>query len=175
MRENWPRALAFNLMWEGGAAIRPNEPGGAVNKGVSLQAYREWCSKHGKPYPTVDDLLKISDGDVESFYRERADRIGFDTLPSGYDLALFNASTMQGINGALDLHNRAKGDLGYLIILHMQKKMNDKNCGPHINPMNGKTEWYGPGWSSRLVATYEAARELQDAHAVHADVVTGSS
>ena len=36
MRENWPRALAFNLAWEGGAAIRPNEPGGAVNKGIAF-------------------------------------------------------------------------------------------------------------------------------------------
>lgn len=175
MKENWPRALQFNLTWEGGAAIRPNEPGGAVNKGVSLQAWREYCQKHGKPYPSVDDLLAISDADVESFYRERADQIGFDDLPTGYDLALFNASTMQGITGAWNLHKKALGDLGYLIILHMQKKMNDKNCGPHINPINGKTEWYGPGWSSRLVATYEVARELQHGKTVSTDVVAGSS
>ena len=162
MRENWDRALSFVRVWEGGAAIRPNEPGGAVNKGVSLQAYREWCQKHGRRPPTIDDLLNISDADVSSFYKERADQIGFDTLPSGYDLAMFNASTMQGIHGAKDLDEIAKGDLGYLIILHMAKKMQDPNVGPHINPVSGKTESYGKGWASRLVATYEAGKALQD-------------
>lgn len=150
MKANWPRALSFNLAWEGGAAIRKEEPGGAVNKGVSLLAFQEWRKKHNRPKPTLDDLMKISDDEVSRFYRERADSIGFDKLPSGYDLALFNASTMQGVTGALNLHAKAKGDIGHLIILHMQEKM----VAPNIVK-------YGKGWGKRLVAAYQAAKELE--------------
>ncbi len=162
MQANWPRALKFNLAWEGGSAIRPAEPGGAVNKGVSLLAYQEWCERHGRAHPTVQDLMDISDEDVSAFYKERADQIGFDDLPSGYDLALFNASTMQGITGAKALHAKAKGDLAYLIILHMQIKMQSR---PKFNPHTNKEEFYGPGWAARLVATYETAKELANVEA----------
>lgn len=166
MLENWRRALDFNLIWEGGYAERENEPGGAVQKGVSLLAYQEWCQKHGRPVPTKEDLKNISDEDVAAFYRERATRIGFDDLPVGYDLALFNASTMQGVKGAMDLHEKAKGDLGYLIILHMQKKLDDERCGWHIDPKTGRRHRFGPGWAKRLVATYEAGRDLANGKTV---------
>lgn len=151
MKANWPRTLSFNLIQEGGAAIRPDEPGGAVNHGVTLEAYQEWCKKHGKARPTIHDLFQISDEDVSAFYKERADQIRFDNLPSGYDLALFNASTMLGITGALNLDKKAKGDFALLIILTMQKKMQERSCIK-----------YGTGWGTRLAATYEVAKELHD-------------
>lgn len=176
MRENWPRALSFNLAWEGGSAVRKNEPGGAVNKGLSLTAYREFRAKRGYPITTIDDLMNIPDSDVSEFYRERANRIGFDDLPSGYDLALFNASTMQGVKGALELHEKAKGDLGHLIVLHMQKKLDDPNCGWHTDPDTGKVHRFGPGWAKRLVAVYEQARALsENQEAVQPSVAAASS
>lgn len=161
MKENWKRALDFNLRWEGGWAERENEPGGAVNKGVSLLAFKEWRKRQGKPEPSKGDLAIITDEEVSAFYKDRADRIGFDDLPSGYDLAMFNASTMQGVTGAKDLDARAKGDLGLLVILHMQEKLKDHRSGWHVDPLTGKKQRFGPGWAARLVAVYEAARELQ--------------
>lgn len=132
-------------------------------KGVSLLVYQEWCAKKGRPKPSKWDLKNISDEDVSAFYKERADAIGFDNLPSGYDLALFNASTMQGITGAKQLHEIAKGDLGYLIALHMQKKLEDARSGWHVDALTGRKHRFGPGWAKRLVATYEVARALQNA------------
>lgn len=150
MKENWPRALSFNLAWEGGAAKRREEPGGAVNKGISLLAYREWRKKHNRPPPTISDLNNITDDEVSRFYKERADQIGFDSLPSGYDLALFNASTMFGVEGARKLHAIAKGDIGYLMILQAEDKLKAASVVK-----------FGKGWGARFRATYEVAKELE--------------
>lgn len=162
MLKNWRRALDFNLIWEGGWAERENEPGGAVNKGVSLLAYKEWCAKMGRVEPSKWDLQNISDKDVSEFYRQRADQIGFDDLPSGYDLLMFNASTMQGVTGAKELDKIAKGDMGHFIALHMQKKLDDPRSGWFTDTMTGRKHRFGPGWAKRLVAAYEAAKELAD-------------
>ncbi len=144
-------------------------------RGVSLLAYQEWCAKHGRPKPSKWDLQAITDEEVSAFYKERADAIGFDDLPSGYDLALFNASTMQGIKGAKDLDSIAQGDLGYLVILHMQKKLEDARSGWHVDPLTGKKHRFGPGWAKRLVATYEAGKALQDAEDIQPDLDTPST
>lgn len=151
MKANWPRALSFNLAWEGGWAQRPQEPGGAVNKGISMLAFREFRKRHNRPAPTLHNLKTIQDQEVYDFYRERADQIGFDSLPSGYDLALFNASTMFGVAGAKALHTLAKGDFGYLIILQMEEKLKADSVVK-----------FGKGWGKRFRAIYEAAVELEN-------------
>ena len=55
MEANWDIAIASVLHWEGSYAIRANEPGGAVNMGVSLQTYRE---EH--PGASIADLLAMT-------------------------------------------------------------------------------------------------------------------
>ncbi len=149
MQENWQRSLAFNLAFEGGWAERPEEPGGAVNKGISMLAYREFCKRKGWGEPLLFHLKNIKDKQVSEFYRERADQIGFDDLPSGYDLALFNASTMFGVTGAKHLHNEAAGDLGYLMVLQMEQKMQTPSVAK-----------FGKGWGKRFRVTYITAKDM---------------
>lgn len=171
MEKNWDRSVQNILIWEGGWAERPNEPGGAVNKGVSLTAFREWRLSQGKAIPTKEDLRELTDDEAKQIYRKKyADAIGFDHLASGYDYALLTAAVMSGPGwghpednrpGAAWFHDQSKDDLGKLLVLMMTAKMHDKNCGPHINPVTGKSEWYGPGWSDRFVSVYDLAKEMQ--------------
>lgn len=145
MKENWDRAIASVLRWEGGAAIRANEPGGAVNRGVSLQAYRV---EH--PEASIQDLLNMSEDEAKRIYRKNyADKIGFDSLPSGYDAAMLHGAVMFGVNGVKKFDAIAKGDYGHLITLMMQNKMHRTDGVKFM-----------PGWSDRFVAIYELAKDL---------------
>ena len=147
MQKNWDRAISHVLLWEGGSAVRPNEPGGAVNMGVSLQAFRE---EH--PNATLNDLLHMTQDEAKRIYATNyAAKIGFDDLPSGYDAAMLHGAVMFGVNGVKKLDAQAKGDLGYLVILMMHNKMHRE--------MN--TWRFMAGWSDRFKAIYELAKELQ--------------
>lgn len=53
----------FILKWEGGFVNNPNDLGGATNKGVTFNTFKDYCKKKGRPEPTIDDLKKISDED----------------------------------------------------------------------------------------------------------------
>jgi lysozyme family protein len=168
MRENWDRAISSVLLWEGGFAQRENEPGGAVNMGVSLTAYRQ---EH--PGATVADLKAMPVDEAKRIFRNNyADGIYFDDAPAGLDVVLLHAAVMQGVNGAkrifqaslgvpdvlLDshisptifdaVHSSLEAARG-LIIRLMHAKMHDKNVVR-----------FGPGWSDRYVAIDKIAKEL---------------
>ena len=148
MKENWDRAINHVLLWEGGSAIRPNEPGGAVNMGVSLTAFRE---EH--PEAEVQDLLDMSKDEAKRIFKKNyADKIGFDLLPSGYDLAALHAAVMFGVTGFKRLAEGVNGNLAHLIIKMMQNKM-------HREP---EAHRYMRGWSDRFVAIYEKAKKLEN-------------
>jgi lysozyme family protein len=92
---------------EGGFSLRPpnpdgtgGEPGGSVNKGISMLVFEEWRKKHGKPPPTIDDLRNLTTDEAKEIYTDRWNQLQGDDLPSGLDYALFDASTMIGIVGA---------------------------------------------------------------------------
>jgi hypothetical protein len=171
MRENWERSVANILLWEGGWAERPNEPGGAVNKGVSFLAFQEWRKSIGAAVPSLTDLKALSTEEAKAIYKRKyADPIGFDNLPPGYDYALLTAAVMTGPNrgkpeqhrpGAAWYHEEAKGDLGLLLVLMMRAKMHDPSCGPHTIPGTKRKQWYGPGWSDRFLSVYKLAKELE--------------
>lgn len=150
MKENWPRAIGSVLRWEGGYAARENEPGGHVNKGISLATFRE---KY--PDATVEDLKAITDEQAAEFYRNYASGIHFDDLPGGLDVVVLHAAVMQGVHGAEMLLDASSKDgtplerAGEVLIRQMHKKMHDKNVGT-----------FGPGWSDRFVAVYDIAKEL---------------
>jgi lysozyme family protein len=146
MQKNWDRVIAAILTWEGGYADRNG--GGAVNHGITLNSLRDVS-----PNATKADLKALTAVQAADIYRTRfAGPIGFAGLPNGYDAVMMNAAVMQGVNGAKALDAVAKGDIGLMTALHMQKKMQDPHCAQ-----------FGPGWSNRLVAFYELARELQAA------------
>lgn len=145
MLKNWDRAIASVLRWEGGSAIRANEPGGAVNRGVSLEAFR-----HEHPGASVQDLLNMSEDEAKRIYRKNyADKIDFDNLPDGMDAVMLHGAVMFGVSGIKKMAAQANGDWGHLVTLMMQNKMHRTDGVKFM-----------PGWSDRFVAVYELAKEL---------------
>lgn len=53
----------FILKWESAFVNDPSDPDSAKNKGVTLEAFKDYCKKEGRPEPTIDDLKGISDED----------------------------------------------------------------------------------------------------------------
>lgn len=49
--------------WEGGFVNDPYDPGGATNKGITLNTYKRFCLDNNRPIPSVEDLKNISDKD----------------------------------------------------------------------------------------------------------------
>lgn len=91
-------ALAAMLIEEGGFAQRPNEPGGAVNKGVSMLLFQEHCARHKLPKPTVFDLRALTDSQAKAILAEHfADAVRFADLPAGLDEAELEASENMGL------------------------------------------------------------------------------
>ncbi len=134
---------------EGGFAIRKDEPGGAVNRGITFQTFKIWREKQGKPIPTFDDLKNISLNEATEIYGQLYfDPIGFDDLPSGLDYILANTAIMQGVTGAKKMHSAAQmfsgGDtlatcLGILLV-QACAKLKSRNVFK-----------YGGGWADRFL------------------------
>lgn len=51
----------FIKSWEGGFVNDPDDAGGATMAGITINTYKEYCKKKGKPAPTVGDLKRISE------------------------------------------------------------------------------------------------------------------
>lgn len=153
MRKNLPLALSYILMDEGGFAARAEEPGGAVNKGVSLLVFKEWRARLGLAEPTVDDLRELTDEEAGEIFAARyAEPIGFDRLPAGMDYALLNTAVMEGVRGARLLYlDKGVSSPLELILHHMNKKLHA--------PSRDK---FGPGWGDRLVRVAERTKRMMD-------------
>ena len=148
MKENWEDAINHVLLWEGGSAIRPNEPGGAVNMGVSLTAFRE---EH--PGASIQDLLDMTKDEAKRIFKKNyADKVDFDQLESGLDLIALHCAVMFGVTGYKRLAEGTNGDIGGLTINMMRNKM-------HREP---EAYRYMRGWADRFKAVYEKAKGLQN-------------
>ena len=58
------KSLSRTLHWEGGYANDPKDSGGPTYRGVTLNTYKAYCRKKGKPVPTIEDLKKLTETDI---------------------------------------------------------------------------------------------------------------
>jgi len=58
------KSLSKTLHWEGGYANDPKDSGGPTWRGVTLNAYKSYCRKKGKPIPTIEDLKRLTEADI---------------------------------------------------------------------------------------------------------------
>jgi lysozyme family protein len=114
MQENFAFCLKEILKHEGGWSDHPNVPGGATNKGITLDTYRIY---KGMKITRVD-LKNIPQEDVEEIYKKMYwDKCSCDELPSGLDLCVFDVAVNSGPYRAKKflqevLHVRADGIIG---------------------------------------------------------------
>lgn len=104
MKSNTSAALAFVFKDEGGYAERPEEGGGAVNKGVTFAVYSAWRMTQGFPAPTWADLKAMTVEEATGIYQEQYLKgIHFDDLPAGVDYAVLDASITGGVAGSIKI------------------------------------------------------------------------
>lgn len=102
--------LRFTLREEGGFSDNPADPGGATQKGVTLETYTAWRHAKDEPAPTVDDLRAISDDELDAIYSvEFFNPLRCHDLPRGLDLMLFDSAVNIGPKRAAIQLQRALG------------------------------------------------------------------
>ena len=156
MKENLSLSLIYILNDEGGFAERKAEPGGAVNRGISLEALAEdWNKNKRKSIPTVNDLNNLSEEEAMRIYTDHyAKSIGFDDLPVPLDYVMLNTAVMEGITGANELLflSKAKTPIetaANMLIFQLAKKLK--------KPSRDK---FGPGWADRIMRVWARARSM---------------
>ena len=93
MQDNFEKSLELILHHEGGFVDHPEDPGGATNKGITLDTYSGYLGRKA----TVDELKNIPDDHVKDIYKNNYwDRVKGDDLPSGLDLCLFDWAVNSG-------------------------------------------------------------------------------
>lgn len=105
---SYTAALRAVLRWEGGWSNHPSDPGGATMRGVTQRVYDAWRAAQGRGHQSV---RAISDAELLAIYRNYADKIAFDSLPAGIDLAVFDAAVNSGPERAGAWLQRALGGL----------------------------------------------------------------
>lgn len=106
-RENFPKAMAIELRYEGGKVDDPRDPGGRTNQGVIQRVYSAYRAQKGLP---VRDVYLMEPHERDEIYRRNyADKVRFDDLPSGIDLVLLDGAINSGPAQSVKWVQRALG------------------------------------------------------------------
>lgn len=145
MKHNYNTAIDFIFKYEGGYVNHPSDPGGPTNRGITLATARAFWKKDA----TAEDVKVIPKSVAEDIYRKQyADKISFDTLPSGIDLVAFDAAVLSGPSRATKWLSDSKTIEDY------QAKRLSFYRSLKIWPTFGK------GWTARIDAGTKLANSL---------------
>jgi len=168
VRKNRQKALDLILKHEGGFAVRANEPGGAVNMGITLQLLGEhWKKSRRVPGPTIRDLKALSPKEAEAIYCARfIDPIKFDELPAGTDYAWLDFCMNSGTRGAVDTLAKHLHITAPAVLTWLKKKLPMDAIATisaaRLAKMKAHKDWptYGKGWTKRVSEVAETAKEM---------------
>lgn len=158
METNFKTSLDHVLVYEGGWADHPQDPGGATMKGVTLQVYRN----HFGADKTKEDLRNISDSELEKIYKSGYwDKCRCDDLPSGVDFAVFDSAVNSGPGrGAKWLQASIgavqDGGIGPNTLAkvkgHKPDQIVNSICDTRLNFLGSLNNWsvFGRGWQKRV-------------------------
>lgn len=159
MNQNFAQTLKWVLVHEGGFVNHPQDPGGATNKGITLETYRIF-RQNG--YLTAEDLKNISDQDVSTIYKKMYwDKIRGDDLPDGIDYTVFDAAVNSGPGRASKwlqacVGAEVDGVLGpkTLVLVKRQKpeQLIHDYCMRRLAFLSDLKTWevFGKGWHKRV-------------------------
>ncbi len=134
MNNNFDRAIAFVLKWEGGYVNDPRDPGGETKYGISKRAH-----------PSVDICALTEDAAKEIYRKDYWLKAGCDKLEWPLCLVHFDTAVNMGCGRAMDFKGRALNWTDYLFLrIEYYCKLN-------------KPEFLR-GWINRVVELYQTAR-----------------
>lgn len=165
---NFQRSLRLVLEHEGGFVDHPRDPGGVINKGVTLYTFRLYVDPNG----SVDDLKNIKDAQLETVYGEQYwDKLRCDDLPGGVDYAVFDFGVNSGPRRSAQFIQRiagvdADGVIGPATVRAIKScdaaKLVDDLCDARLAFLKGLNTWdtFGHGWSRRVEGVRKHAKEM---------------
>ena len=155
MKENYAKALAQVLKYEGGYVDHPKDPGGPTNKGVTQAVYDAWRKSYNQPTQSV---RYITDLEVGAIYRQQYwDRISGDALPAGVDFAVFDFAVNSGVSRAAKTLQAVvgvtqDGVIGPATIQATKTYVAMSITNRRLAFMQSLSIWstFGKGWSARI-------------------------
>jgi lysozyme family protein len=183
MKSNLELIMDWVFVHEGGYAERPEEPGGAVNMGISFTAYKDAWKRLKKPgEPTWADLKAMPRGNLDDDRPMDAEDIYafsffapifFDALPSGVDYAMHDLAVNSGVGGAIRALRRkwkmepiksGKMDAKLLWALKSRDsiKVIDDICDARLDLMMGAKNWtkFKDNWTRRVDKVRTRAKKM---------------
>ncbi len=187
MKQNIEKVMDWVFIHEGGYAERDVEPGGAVNMGISFNAFKDAWKRLKKPgTPTFEDLKALKrgsatdsvDGDAEDIYYTWFFKpLEFEVLPSGVDYALLDFAVNSGVGGAIRCVKKkwkfpavGKMDPKFLWALKSRDPIQTINdiCDARLDLMRGLKAWakFEANWTKRVNKVRERALAMakENAH-----------
>lgn len=160
MKENFARAMAIELRYEGGKVDDPRDPGGRTNQGVIQRVYSAWRAQKGLP---IRDVYLMEPAERDEIYRRNyADKIRFSDLPTGIDLLVLDGAINSGPAQSVKWVQRAlgltadgiMGDVTVNAIVNQpdQHKLIDDICDRRMLFLRNLKPWpiYKNGWTNRV-------------------------
>jgi lysozyme family protein len=166
MQENFDKALARVLVYEGGYANVPGDPGGPTMKGITQATYNSWRVRQGL---TATPVRNIPDKDVATIYKtEYWDRLDADNLPPGVDFCLFDAAVNSGVGGATKWAQavagvNTDGDWGpkteTAVLGTDPEDFIEQFCSHRLGTLQRLPTWgkFGKGWAARIANVQKTA------------------
>lgn len=169
MIDNFEQSLQLVLKHEGGFVNHPRDPGGATNKGVTLQTFRRFFG----PSKSVDDLRAITSEQLAHVYRNGYwDKCRCDQLPGGLDYAVFDLAVNSGPGRAAKFVQAAVGanqdgaigpnTLEFVAAQEAAQLINTV-CDRRLTFLQGLSTFdvFGKGWAKRVSEVRNKALEMQ--------------
>jgi lysozyme family protein len=160
MRENFAKALAVELTFEGGDDDDPIDPGGRTRNGITQRVYTAWLRSQGRPN---QDVFKMTPTERDAIYRKNYfDKVQFDDLPPGVDLVIVDGAINSGVTQSIKWVQRALGLTadGVLGVVTMQRIQDHPDHDLLIRGILQRREaflralktfyHFGKGWMSRV-------------------------
>ena len=177
MKDDFTKALARELVYEGGKVDNPKDPGGRTNQGVTNSTYNAWRRSQGLP---IRDVYLMADAERDSIYdSEYWVVIRGDDLPVGVDLCVFDASVNSGVGQAARWLQAALGDHyagtadGVIGTKTMQAVLDfgdadsliEAYCSRRLATLQRLNTWpeFGKGWHARIANVQKASCAWSDA------------
>lgn len=164
MKDEYKKALARVLVYEGGKVDDPRDPGGRTNQGVTQKVFNTYLASIGKK---PRDVYTMVDAERDAIYRRRYwDEIAGDTLPPGIGFVVFDGAVNSGVMQSVKWLQRALGDrytgkvdgvigMGTLQAIKTHPdhdKLVAAICDRRMGFLKSLKTWarYGKGWSVRV-------------------------
>lgn len=101
----------FTLPYEGGKVNNKKDPGGKTNQGVTQNTFNGYLTRKNRP---KRDVYTMTDAERDEIYKYQYwDTVRGDDLPSGVDVAVFDAGVMSGPSRGVKWLQSALAYLGF--------------------------------------------------------------